>query len=59
MKSSTKDNVEGKMHQMTGKIMAVVGKVFKNRSMKAEGKSENLASHEQEKMNEIKKVVDK
>ncbi|MBU0994188.1 MAG: CsbD family protein [Proteobacteria bacterium] len=59
MKSITKDNVEGKMHQMTGKIKEVVGKVFKNRSLEGEGKAENLDGHVQEKISEIKKVVDK
>jgi hypothetical protein len=42
VKSSTKDNAEGKMHQMKGKIKEVVGKIVKNRELEAEGKAENL-----------------
>ncbi len=38
MKSSTKDNVEGKMHQAEGKIKETVGKVVGNRDLEAEGK---------------------
>jgi uncharacterized protein YjbJ (UPF0337 family) len=42
VKSSTKDNAEGKMHQMQGMIKEVVGKIVKNRELEAEGKAENL-----------------
>lgn len=35
MKSGTKDNVEGKMHQVKGKIKETVGRVVKDRDMKA------------------------
>jgi uncharacterized protein YjbJ (UPF0337 family) len=33
MKSSTKDNIEGKMHQVKGKAKETVGKVVKNRNL--------------------------
>ena len=59
MKSSTKDNAVGKLHQVTGKLKEVVGKVLKNRSLQAEGKAENLNGHVQEKISEIEKMVDK
>jgi uncharacterized protein YjbJ (UPF0337 family) len=59
MKSSTKDNIEGKMHLVKGKIKEVVGKVVNNSQMEAEGKVENLEGKVQEKISQLKKVVDK
>jgi uncharacterized protein YjbJ (UPF0337 family) len=59
MKSSTKDNVEGKMHQVKGKVKETVGKVVKNRGLESEGKIENLKGEVQEKIGEIEKVAGK
>ena len=59
MKSSTKDNAEGKMHQMKGKIKEVAGKITGDRDLETEGKDENLDGKVQEKVGEIKKVVGK
>ncbi|RJP79602.1 MAG: CsbD family protein [Desulfobacteraceae bacterium] len=58
MKSSTRDNVEGKLHQAKGKIKESVGKLFKNRDLEAEGTVENLDGKVQEKVGQLKKVVD-
>lgn len=57
MKSSTKDNMEGKMHQVKGKIKETVGKAVGNPDLEAEGKVENLAGKIQEKVGDVKKVV--
>jgi uncharacterized protein YjbJ (UPF0337 family) len=59
MKSSTKDNAEGKMHQTKGKIKEVVGKISGNRDLEAEGMGENLGGKVQEKLGQVKKVVGK
>jgi len=59
MKSSTRDNVEGKMHQVKGTIKETVGKVVKNRDLEAEGIAEKIGGKTQEKMGEIKKVAGK
>ena len=59
MKSSTRDEAEGKWHKVKGKIREVVGKIVKNRDLEAEGKDENLDGKVQEKVGEIKKVVGK
>ena len=59
MKSSTKDNAEGKMYQVKGKSKQILGKIVKNRHLEAEGKAENLDGKVQEKIGEIKKVVGK
>ena len=59
MKSSTKDNVEGKMHQAKGAVKEAVGKVVGNRDLEAKGKLENLDGKVQEKVGEVKKVLGK
>jgi uncharacterized protein YjbJ (UPF0337 family) len=59
MKQSTKDNVEGKMHQVKGKAKEIAGKVMDDHELEAEGKVENLGGKAQEKLGEVKKVVGK
>ena len=59
MKSSTRENVEGKMNQMKGKIKEAFGKVFKNKSLEAKGKTDNLDGHIQENTSKVEKVSDK
>lgn len=59
MKSSTQDNAEGKWHKVKGKIKQVVGKAVGNRNLEAEGKAENFDGKVQEKIGEIKEVVEK
>jgi uncharacterized protein YjbJ (UPF0337 family) len=57
MKPSTKDNAEGKMHQVKGKVKETVGKIVKNRNLESEGKVENLKGKVQEKIGEIEKIA--
>ena len=57
MKSSTKDNMEGPMHQVKGKIKETVGKAVGNPDLEAEGKVESLEGKVQEKVGDVKKVV--
>ncbi len=59
MKSSTKDNAEGKMHQVKGKIKETVGKAVGNDDLEAEGKVEKLDGKIQEKIGQVEKVVGK
>ena len=59
MKSSSKDNAEGKMHQMKGKIKETVGKVLGNDDLEAEGNVEKLHGKVQEKLGQVEKVVGK
>ncbi len=59
MKPSTKDNAEGKMHQVKGAIKEVAGKIVNNRNLEAEGKVEKLDGKVQEKIGQIEKVVEK
>ena len=59
MKPSTKDNAQGKMHQVKGKVKETVGKVVGNDDLEAEGKVEKLDGKIQEKIGQVKKVVGK
>ena len=59
MKSSTRDNAEGKMHQMKGKLKEAAGIIIGNDDLEAEGKGEKLEGQVQEKLGQIKKVMDK
>ncbi len=59
MKSSTKDNAEGTMHQVKGKIKETAGKIVGNDDLEAEGKIENLDGKIQEKVGEFKKILGK
>jgi uncharacterized protein YjbJ (UPF0337 family) len=59
MKSGTRDEAEGKWHQVKGKIKEVAGKVSMNPDLEAEGKAESRSGEVQEKVGEIKKVIGK
>jgi uncharacterized protein YjbJ (UPF0337 family) len=59
MKSSTRDNVEGKLHQVKGKVKETVGRVVNDRQMEGEGIAENIGGKAQEKIGQIKKVTGK
>ena len=59
MKSSTRDEAEGKLHQVKGKIKEIAVKVILDADLEAEGKKENKTGKVQEKIGEIKKVVGK
>jgi uncharacterized protein YjbJ (UPF0337 family) len=59
MKSSTKDQAEGKFHKVKGKIKEIAGKLSMNPDLKSEGKDKNRADKIQEKIGEIEKVVEK
>jgi len=58
MKSSTKDKVEGKLHEAKGKVKEVAGKVTNNRKLEAEGKTEQIAGKVQNKVGQIKDVFE-
>jgi uncharacterized protein YjbJ (UPF0337 family) len=59
MKSSMKDEAQGKWHKVKGKIKEVAGKVTGNPDLESEGKAEGRAGKVQEKVGEVKKVFDK
>jgi uncharacterized protein YjbJ (UPF0337 family) len=59
MKSSTKDQAEGKFHEMKGKIKEMAGKVGRDPELEAKGTDERMAGKIQKKVGEIEKVVGK
>ena len=59
MKSSTKDQAEGKFHKVKGKVKEVAGKLSDNPELEAEGADEKIAGKVQEKMGQVKKVLGK
>ena len=59
MKSGTRDEAEGKWHQVKGKVKEIAGKAVGKSDLEAEGKAENVDGKVQEKIGEIKEVVGK
>ncbi|MCK9389953.1 MAG: CsbD family protein [Syntrophales bacterium] len=55
MKSSTKDQVEGKFHQVKGKLKEIAGELSDNPKLEAEGAGEKIAGEVQEKIGQVKK----
>lgn len=59
MKSSTKDKVEGKLHEISGTVKEAAGKATGNHEMEIKGKVEQLDGKTQQKIGDIKTVVGK
>ena len=59
MKSSTRDEAEGKLHQVKGKVKEIAGKVSMNPDLESKGKIELFAGKAHEKIGQVKKVVGK
>ena len=56
MKSSTRDNAEGTLHKVKGKVKETVGKIVGNPDLENEGKIEKIQGKIQEKRSRIKKT---
>ena len=59
MKSSTKDQAEGKFHELKGKVKEIVGELGDNPDLEAEGTGEKIAGKVQKKIGQVKKVLGK
>jgi len=59
MKPSTKDQIQGTLHEMKGKAKQTVGQVTKNPNLAAEGQDEKLAGKVQKKVGQIERVFEK
>ncbi|MFZ3208430.1 MAG: CsbD family protein [Geobacteraceae bacterium] len=59
MKSSTKDQAEGKFHELKGKVKEVAGRLSDNPKLEAEGAGEKIVGKVQGKVGQIKKVLGK
>ena len=59
MKSSTKDQVEGKFHEATGAIKEAAGKLSDNPKLQAKGTAEKINGKIQDKIGQFNKVLGK
>jgi uncharacterized protein YjbJ (UPF0337 family) len=59
MKDSTKDQAEGKLHEVKGKVKEAVGRATKNPNLVEEGQDENVAGKVQKKVGQVEKVFNK
>ena len=59
MKSSTKDQAEGKFHELKGTAKEIAGILIDNPKLEAEGTDEKIAGKVQDKIGQIKKVLGK
>jgi uncharacterized protein YjbJ (UPF0337 family) len=59
MKSSTTDQVEGKLHEIKGKVKQAAGQVTNNPNLTNKGQAEALAGKVQQKVGQVKKVFEK
>jgi uncharacterized protein YjbJ (UPF0337 family) len=59
MAPSTKDQIEGKLHELKGKVKGKAGKATNNPNLEAEGQNEELAGKVQKKVGQVEKVFEK
>ena len=59
MKPSTKDELEGKLHEAKGKVKGKIGQVANNPDLETEGQGEKVAGKVQKKVGQVEKVLGK
>jgi uncharacterized protein YjbJ (UPF0337 family) len=59
MSLSTNDRIEGKMHEVKGKVKEMAGQAVGNPDLESEGQVENLAGKIQHKVGQIEEVFEK
>ncbi len=59
MKPGLQDEVEGKLHNLKGKVKEKVGKLTNDPDLATEGEAEEIAGKVQEKVGQVKKVLGK
>ena len=59
MKPSTKDQLEGNVHEVKGTVKEKVGHVTGNPDMDTDGQDEKVSGKVQEKVGQIEKVLEK
>lgn len=57
MDDSTKDQLEGKAHQLTGTVKETIGKVVGNPDLEAEGQTEKVSGKVQTKIGQVESVL--
>ena len=59
MKSSTTNKVEGRIHEVKGKVKEEAGKAIGNRDLRDRGVAEKIAGKVQSKVGDVKHVFGK
>jgi uncharacterized protein YjbJ (UPF0337 family) len=59
MKTSTKDQIEGKCHELKGGVKQTAGQVTNDPNLESKGQSEKLAGKVQKKVGQIEAVLEK
>ena len=59
MKTSTKDQAEGKFHEVKGSIKEIAGKLSDNPKLEGEGTGEKIAGKVLGKIGQVEKVIGK
>lgn len=59
MKQSTKDKVQGTLHELKGKAKEKTGQVTNNPDLADQGQAEKLAGKVQKKAGQIERVLEK
>jgi uncharacterized protein YjbJ (UPF0337 family) len=59
MKTSTRDQVEGKLHEVKGTIKEIAGKLSDNPKLEGEGTGEKIAGKVMSKIGQVKQVLGK
>jgi uncharacterized protein YjbJ (UPF0337 family) len=59
MNPSTNDKIEGKFHEVKGKVKEAAGQAAGNPDLEAEGKGEKLAGKIQHKVGQVEKLFEK
>lgn len=59
MNQSTKDHVEGKTHEVKGKVKEEIGKATNNPNLQGEGVDEKVGGKIQKKVGDVEKVFEK
>lgn len=58
MKESTKDKIEGTLHEAKGKVKEETGKAIGNPDLEDRGTGEKIAGKVQKKVGDVEKVFD-
>jgi uncharacterized protein YjbJ (UPF0337 family) len=57
MNESTKDELQGKAHELKGAVREAAGKLTNQPALEADGQNENLAGTIQKKIGQVEKVL--
>jgi uncharacterized protein YjbJ (UPF0337 family) len=59
MRPGTQDRVEGKLHEVKGKVKEVAARLINDPDLEADGEAEEIAGKIQNKVGQVKKVLGK